>query len=124
MCKFSFQDILNHPFLSRYKNKALTTKTYQSILQITLTAPTVDLSQFNQDIIEKAKEIFKVPLHGKIKPVISVRAAYLYDAVIMYSQALTKWLKDGGDPKDGKEMMQKYIFKNFYTSKQGFQVLN
>lgn len=114
--------ILSHPFLSRVKNKALNVRSYQSILQITLTAPSVDLSSFYRDIRDKANEKFGLPYHAKIAPVISVRAAYLYDAVLVYAQAASRMLKDGGDLKDGRLLMQKYVFNNRYTSKQGFQV--
>jgi hypothetical protein len=31
-------------------------------------------------------------------------------------------LKNGEDLKDGRTLMQKYVFNNMYTSKQGFQV--
>jgi hypothetical protein len=75
---------LNHPFLSKVKNKALNVKTYQSILQITLTAPSINLNSFYGDIRVRAKEVFNIPFHPKIAPVISVRAAYLYDAVMIY----------------------------------------
>lgn len=114
--------MLSHPFLSRFKNKALNTKSYQSILQITLTSPSVDLTNFYREIREKAKEKFSIPFHAKIAPVISVRAAYLYDAVIIYALAATKMLRAGGDLRDGRTLMQKYVFNNIYTSKQGFQV--
>lgn len=77
-------NILSHPFLSKFKNKALNIKTYQSILQITLTAPSVNLNDFYREIREKAKDKFNIPYHAKIAPVISVRAAYLYDAVLIY----------------------------------------
>lgn len=117
-------NILSHPFLSRYKNKALNIKSYQSILQITLTAPSVELTNFYREIREKAKEKFNIPFHAKIAPVISVRAAYLYDAVIIYALAATKMLKDGGDLRDGRSLMQKYVFNNMYESKQGFQVIS
>lgn len=108
--------------MSRYKNKALSLKAYQSILQITLTAPSVDLTKFYREIREKAKEKFSIPYHAKLAPVISVRAAYLYDAVMIYAQAATKMLRNGGDLRDGRTLMQKYVFNNMYTSKQGFQV--
>lgn len=117
-------NILSHPFLSRAKNKALNIKSYQSILQITLTAPSVDMSKFYRDIREKAKGRFNIPFHAKIAPVISVRAAYLYDAVLIYAQAATRMLKSGGDLRDGRLLMQKYVFNNMYTSKQGFQVMS
>jgi hypothetical protein len=32
-------------------------------------------------------------------------------------------LKNGGDLRDGRTLMQKYVFNNKYTSKQGFQVI-
>lgn len=121
---FVSDNILSHPFLSRFKNKALNIKSYQSILQITLTAPSVNLTNFYREIVDKAKEKFKVPYHSKIAPVISVRAAYLYDAVTIYAQAATRMLKDGGDLRDGRTLMQKYVFNNMYTSKQGFQVIS
>lgn len=38
------------------------------------------------------------------------------------AQAATKMLKDGGDLRNGRTLMQKYVFNNMYTSKQGFQV--
>jgi len=121
-CLFAVVGILNHPFLSRYKNKALSSKSYQSLLQITLTAPLSNLSEFYRDIYEQAKEKFRIPTHAKIAPTISIRAAYLYDAVIVYASAATKTLKERGDLRDGKRLMQRYVFNNMYTSKQGFQV--
>lgn len=84
-------NILSHPFLSKYKNKALNIRTYQSILQITLTAPSVNLNDFYREIREKAKEKFNIPFHSKIAPVISVRAAYLYDAVMIYGKIWIWW---------------------------------
>lgn len=83
----------------------------------------MNLTSFYREIREKAKEKFNIPYHAKIAPVISVRAAYLYDAVMIYAQAATKMLKDGGDLRDGRTLMQKYVFNNMYTSKQGFQVM-
>lgn len=112
----------NHPFVPCNRNKALNIKSYQSILHITLTAPSVNLTKFYRDVVENAKKKFDVPLHSKISPVVSVRATYLYDAVIVYAQAATRMLKDGGDLRDGRTLMQKYVFNNMYTSKQGFQV--
>jgi hypothetical protein len=109
--------------LSRQKNKALNIKSYQSILQITLTCPSVNLTSFYKEIHDKAKEKFNIPHHAKIAPTISVRAAYLYDAVIVYAQAATKMLANGGDLRNGRLLMQKYVFNKKYTSKQGFQVI-
>lgn len=82
----------------------------------------MDLTNFYREIREKAKEKFNIPFHAKIAPVISVTAAYLYDAVIIYALAATKMLKDGGDLRDGRALMQKYVFNNMYKSKQGFYV--
>lgn len=50
------------------------------------------------------------------------KAAYLYDAVIVYAKAATKILQENGDLKDGKTLMHKYVFNNSFTSKQGFNV--
>lgn len=83
---FTADNIMSHPFLWKDKNKALNMKSYQSILQITLTAPSVDLTHFYQEIRNKASEKFSIPFHPKIAPVISVRAAYLYDAVMIYGK--------------------------------------
>lgn len=113
----------SHPFLTRGdKKRALNIKSYQSILQITLTAPSANMTSFYQDILKQADKIFGVPMHSRIAPVISVRASYLFDAVLIYAQAATKVLKAGGDLRDGRMLMQKYVFNNKYTSKQGFQV--
>jgi hypothetical protein len=117
-------NILSHPFLTRLKNKALNIKSYQSILQITMTAPSIDMTRFYWEIREKAKERFQIPYHQRIAPAISARAAYLYDAVMIYAQAATKMLRDGDDLRDGNLLMQKHVFNKIYTSKQGFQVRN
>lgn len=141
----------SHPslFPKNNKDKTLNIKSYQSILQITLTAPSVNLTSFYRDIHEKATEKFKIPSHSKIAPVVPIRAAYLYDAVIIYgnwirrrkfefwlryiltdsislsltpARAATKVLNEHGDLRDGQNLMQKYVFNNKFTSKQGFQV--
>lgn len=50
------------------------------------------------------------------------KAAYLYDAVIVYAKAATKILEESGNLRDGRTLMQKYVFNNTFTSKQGFDV--
>lgn len=106
----------------RSTNKALSAKTYQSVLQITLTVPLANLSQFYKQIREKAKEKFNIPFHSKITPLIPAKAAYLYDAVLVYAKAATKVLERNGNLRDGKALMQKYVFNKTFTSKQGFEV--
>lgn len=50
------------------------------------------------------------------------KAAYLYDAVIVYAKAATKLLEESGNLRDGRTLMQKYVFNKTFTSKQGFDV--
>lgn len=38
------------------------------------------------------------------------------------ANAATRMLMNGEDLRDGRSLMQKYVFNNMYTSKQGFQV--
>jgi hypothetical protein len=92
------------------------------MLQITLTAPTISLSNFYKEIRLKAKEKFNIPYHSKITPLIPAKAAYLYDAVYIYAKAATKMLEQNLDLRDGKTLMQKFIFNNTFMSKQGFEV--
>jgi len=81
------------------------------------------LTNFYNAIREKAKEKFNVPFHDRIYPVFFMaKAAYLYDAVIVYAKAATKILEEGGNLRDGRTLMQKYVFNNTFTSKQGFDV--
>lgn len=77
-------DSLNHPIFPKSKDKVYNSKSYQSILQITLTAPMVNLASFYREIREKANEKFGIPVHSKIAPVVPIRAVYLYDAVLIY----------------------------------------
>lgn len=93
------------------------------MLQIALSSPTKKLTNFYNAIREKAKEKFDVPFHDRIYPVFFMaKAVYLYDAVILYAKAATKLLEESGNLKDGRTLMQKYIFNNTFTSKQGFDV--
>jgi ABC-type branched-subunit amino acid transport system substrate-binding protein len=112
-------NVMSHPFVSR---RALNIKSYQSILQINPSAPSVNLTSFYRDIYGKAKEKFNIPHHAKISPTTSIRAVYLYDAVLVYAEAATKVIKSGGDLRNGRQLMQKYVFNQKFTSKQGFQV--
>jgi guanylate cyclase len=64
-----------------------------------------------------------VPLHPKIKTrFLSSKAAYLYDAVMIYARAATLVLEKGGNLKDGKSLMQRFVFNNSFASVQGFDV--
>lgn len=80
-------DSLNHPIFPKSKDKVYNSKSYQSILQITLTAPMVNLASFYREIREKANEKFGIPVHSKIAPVVPIRAVYLYDAVLIYGNS-------------------------------------
>lgn len=107
----------------RSKNMTLNPRIYQSILQIALSSPSIKLTQFYNEMREKAKEKFNVPYHNRIFPLfLMAKAAYLYDAVVIYAKAATKTLQENGDLKDGMSLMRKYIFNNTYASKQGFNV--
>ncbi|KAG5668928.1 hypothetical protein PVAND_016837 [Polypedilum vanderplanki] len=111
-------------FFSRSKKKTLNPKTFQSVLQITLTTPSSNLTQFHKEIRAKAHEKFNVPLHSRILPLfLSAKAAYLYDAVMIYAKAATQMLNSGGNIKDGTTLMQKFVFNNTFTSVQGFDWL-
>lgn len=43
-------------------------------------------------------------------------AAYLYDSVILYAEALSATLEEGEDPKNGTYIIQKIILKEIYQS--------
>jgi hypothetical protein len=101
----------------------LSPRTFQSVLQITLTTPSSNLTEFHREIRAKANEKFNVPLHSRILPVfLSAKAAYLYDAVMIYARAATRVLENGGDLRDGRRLMQKFVFNNSFASVQGFDV--
>jgi hypothetical protein len=51
-----------------------------------LTTPSVNLTGFYKETHEQAIKYFGIPRHNKIAPFISVRAAYLYDAVLIYGK--------------------------------------
>ena len=80
------------------------------------------MSDFYVKIRDKAYQKFKLPYHKSIAPSISIYAAYLYDAVMIYAQAATEVLRNKGDLSDGKSLMENYIFNRSYTSIQGFDV--
>lgn len=80
------------------------------------------MSDFYEKIRDKAYQKFKIPYHKSIAPTISIYAAYLYDAVMIYAQAATEVLLNKGDLRDGKSLMENYIFNRSYSSIQGFDV--
>ena len=80
------------------------------------------MSDFYEKIRVKAYQRFKIPYHKSIAPTISIYAAYLYDAVMIYAQAATEVLLNKGDLRDGKSLMENYIFNRSYSSIQGFDV--
>jgi hypothetical protein len=106
----------------RFKSKGLSKRAYQSILSIALTFASEDLTYFYKNIREHAKQRFNIPYHSKIIPLIPAKAAYLYDAVMLYARAATKALYEKVDLRDGKKIMEKYIFNRTFTSRQGFEV--
>ncbi|GFQ95441.1 receptor-type guanylate cyclase Gyc76C [Trichonephila clavata] len=96
----------------------------QSLLILVSTPPRGDkYEEFQEKVREynseepfffKASEIFT-----EYVPHITQYAAYLYDAVILYAEALEKALKDSIDPRNGKEIMRIFRERSQYTSVTG-----
>lgn len=65
---------------------------------------------------------FVIKINKFIKhPAISISAAHLYDAVMVYSRAATEVIRKGGDIGDGSAIMAE-IFNRTFRSLQGFDV--
>ncbi|GIY97944.1 speract receptor, partial [Caerostris extrusa] len=67
----------------------------------------------------KASEIFLERLFCCKYLHITPYASYLYDAVTLYADALSKALKNNTDPKNGKEIMRIFRERTQYTSVTG-----
>lgn len=52
---------------------------------------------------------------------VPIAAAHLYDAVMVYAQALNATLSEGGDPRNGTRILSKIRGQTF-QSIQGFKV--
>ncbi|XP_067129062.1 guanylate cyclase 32E-like isoform X2 [Centruroides vittatus] len=63
-----------------------------------------------------------IPLHPNISVEIPPYAGMAYDAVMMFAEALTKVLEEGGSPTDGEAIMGK-MRNGKYQSVLGFKVL-
>lgn len=74
-----------------------------------------------EKIRKYAEDVFLVPLHKKIPISVPIYAAHLYDAVIIYSHAVTEVIKKGGDIRNGTAIMSE-IFNKTFRSIQGFDV--
>ncbi|XP_043280235.1 guanylate cyclase 32E [Venturia canescens] len=98
---------------------------FRSVLKLT---PTHIKNPNFQSISERIKEYsvrwpFCVPYHSEIFKTIAVpiQAAHLYDAVMIYAQAVTEILKAGEDPRNGSAI-QRRIRNRSYHSIQGYDV--
>lgn len=105
--------------------KASATKAAQSLLVI---APTPAKELEYNNFLNKVREYnteppfsFPAPFNNITKH-ITVFAAYLYDAVMLYAEALGKILKEKGDPKNGTSVIQHIISKRRYTSISGVEM--
>ncbi|XP_055933172.1 receptor-type guanylate cyclase Gyc76C-like isoform X2 [Argiope bruennichi] len=97
----------------------------QSLLVLVSTPPRGDKYQEFQDKVReynaeepfkfKASEIFDEGYVAHITPY----ASYLYDAVTLYADALAKALRNGTDPRNGKEIMRIFRERTQYTSVTG-----
>lgn len=74
-----------------------------------------------EKIKKYAESAFRVPSHRKIPVSVPIYAAHLYDAVIIYSRAVTEVLKKGWDIRNGTAIMSE-IFNRTFRSIQGFDV--
>lgn len=100
---------------------------FQSVLRI---MPLFPLNPQYQVLCHQIKryaqrEPFRVPLPSnerifrQIK--VPIYAAHLYDAVLIYARAATEVLREGGNLRNGTEIMR-HIFNRSYHSIQGFDV--
>ncbi|XP_076326549.1 receptor-type guanylate cyclase Gyc76C-like isoform X3 [Tachypleus tridentatus] len=94
----------------------------QSLLVIVPTPPTKENYTKFEDKVrlynERPPFNFASP-RPNLKKHITVYAAYLYDAVRLYGEALSKVLKVEGDPRDGKQVIKHIIDKKRYPSVAG-----
>jgi guanylate cyclase, putative len=54
-------------------------------------------------------------------------AAYLYDAVYIYAQALNECLADGNDSRNGKaifEYMKSHPYQSMHKTKTNFEIIS
>lgn len=103
-------------------DEKLVEKVIQSLLVVRSTLP--GGSEY-QEFLNKVREYnlkhpfnFMNPFIDK-KKYIKVEAAYLYDAVLLYAESLSKVLNLGEDPKNGTKIIQNIIAKKTYQSISG-----
>ncbi|KFM64965.1 Speract receptor, partial [Stegodyphus mimosarum] len=99
-------------------------KASQSLLVVVSTPPRGDeYDEFQEKVREyNSEEPFKFTAGELFKdwvPHITPYASYLYDAVTLYADALSKALKNGTDPKNGREIMRIFREREQYTSVTG-----
>lgn len=74
-----------------------------------------------EKIKKYAEKEFHLPSHPKIQFSVPIYAAHLYDAVMIYSRAVTEVIQKGGNIRNGTAIMSE-IFNKTFRSIQGFDV--
>ena len=118
----SYKYIWTQTDISKHEKQARI-EAAQSLLVIVPSPPKgIGYSDFEDKVREfNAKPPFNIkdPFDEKYKRHITIYASYLYDSVILYSEALSQVLKEGSDEYDGKAIIQKIISKKRYLSVTG-----
>lgn len=96
----------------------------RSLLVIIPTPPTGEqYANFVQKVTEfNLKAPFNFPNPFQMQKHITLYASYLYDAVMLYVDALDKQFRAGGCPDSGQEIVDRIIKRGHYTSVSGTQM--
>lgn len=91
-----------------------------SLLVVVPSPPSDDYEDFENKVREyNGKQPFDFPNKLPFPKHISEFAAYLYDSVMLYAEALSSVLDEGEDPRNGTHIVQKIISKKRYKSVTG-----
>ncbi|KAG8183695.1 hypothetical protein JTE90_014671, partial [Oedothorax gibbosus] len=98
-----------------------TLKAAGSLLVIVPTPPqAAGYAEFEENVRKyNFEEPFSFPNKLPYPKHITEFAAYLYDSVILYAEALAKTLDEDGDPRNGTNIIQKIISRGMYQSVTG-----
>ncbi|XP_013785353.1 atrial natriuretic peptide receptor 1-like, partial [Limulus polyphemus] len=97
-------------------------KMYESLLLVTVRVPTgKKYTQFVQDVIETSKAEFNKPVDESL---VNVIVAGFHDCVLMYAAALNKTLEEGGDPRDGYNLIRRMWNNTFKDGLTGDIYIN
>lgn len=122
----SYKYINNRPDISEDEKRALVDSA-QSLLVIVPSPPNgTDYSDFEDKVREfnaqppfNLEDPYDPKKNFKWKRHITIYASYLYDSVVLYSEALAQVLREGRSLLDGKAIIRKIIERKRYLSVMG-----